>query len=82
MVNYSLKYCEELIERYINEYGGDIYTIDEGVLGLGTIILYGASGKKSVLITEYFINSWVSGHSIRKYNKLPKKYEKIVLENT
>jgi len=82
ITNYKLSYCESLIERYINEFGGGLLVINEGCLGLGTILLYGATGKKTILITEFFINSWVSGHKIRKYNKLPKKYEKLILQNT
>jgi len=78
MKNYSLKYCENLIDRYINEYEGEILTITEGILGLGQVILYNAEGKKSIVITEYFINSWTSGHKIRRYNKLPKKYKEII----
>lgn len=78
MKNYTLQSCEELIEKYVNELGGDLITIDEGCLGLGTILLYGATGKKSVLIKEYFINSWTSGHDIKMFNKLPKKYQHYI----
>ena len=78
MKNYSLKYCENLIDKYINEYEGEMLTITEGILGLGKVILYNAHGKKSIIITEYFINSWTSGHKIRMYNKLPKKYKQII----
>lgn len=76
MANYTLKSCEELIDTYVNEYGGDMFIIREGVLGLGTILLKDAKGKKTIIINEYFINSWMSGHSIRKYNTTPKKYLK------
>lgn len=78
MKNYSLKYCENLIDKYINEYKGEILTITEGILGLGKVILHNADGKKSIVITEYFINSWTSGHKVRMYNKLPKKYKQII----
>ena len=75
MRNFSLQSCEDLIERYVNDFGGEIFTLEEGCLGLGTIILTNAIGKKSILINEYFINSWNSGHDVKMYNKLPKKYE-------
>lgn len=78
MTNYSLKSCEDLIERYVNTYKGEVTTIEEGVLGLGVTLLHGAEGKKSVLIKEFYINEWTSGHSITKYNKLPKKYSKYI----
>ena len=75
MKNYSLSYCESLIDRYVNEYGGQVTTLEEGCLGLGKLILHDAPGMKSYVITEYFITSWTSGHKVRGYNKLPKKYE-------
>ena len=78
MNNYSLKQCEELIDKYVNEFQGECTVLEEGCLGLGKIILHNAEGKKSILITEYFINHWTSGHSIRMYNKLPKKYLKLI----
>jgi len=80
MKNFSLKSCEDLIEKYVNIFGGEAFTIDEGCLGLGTVVLTGAIDKKSVLIKEYFINSWSSGHNVKMYNELPKKY-KTLIEN-
>lgn len=62
---YDLKSCEELIDKYVNTYKGECEVIEEGCLGLG---------KKSIVITEIFVNSWTSTHTIRMYNKLPKKY--------
>ncbi len=78
--NYALSSCEDLIERYVVEYKGDAHIIREGVLGLGTIVLTNGvteSGAKlkSIIITEYYINAWQSGHKVRKYNKLPNKYQ-------
>ena len=78
MKNYSLKSCENLIDTYVNEYKGEATILDEGVLGLGKIILHSADGKKSIVITEYYINAWVSGHKVRKYNKLPNKYKSMI----
>lgn len=78
MRNFSLKSCEDLISTYVNEFGGEAFVVEEGVLGLGMVVLTNAIGKKSVLIKEYFINSWVSGHDVKKYNKLPKKYQKLI----
>ena len=76
--NYSLESCERLISRYVNEYGGECTELAEGCLGLGTILLHGAEGKKTILIQEFYINCWSSGHSIRMFNKMPKKYEKML----
>ena len=76
--NYSLQSCESLINKYVNEYGGEVATIEDGCLGLGTLLLHGAKGKKTILIKEFFINSWNSGHTIKMFNKMPKKYETIL----
>jgi len=75
---YSLECCENLIERYINQNGGEMITIDEGSLGLGIRLLHGAKGKKTIIIKEIFLNEWSSGHTITMYNKIPKKYQLII----
>ena len=76
MKNYSLKVCEDLIQQYV-EIDGDIIEIEPGILGLGKMLLI-AKGYKFVLITEYYINCWTSGHKIKMYNKIPKKYQHLV----
>lgn len=77
MKTYNLSSCETLITNYI-KYGGTSTVLSEGVLGLGTVLLHSAAGKKTILIKEFFINSWTSGHSVRMYNKVPKKYQTII----
>ena len=47
MTYYSLNACESLIDRYVSDYNGEITTVEEGVLGLGTIVLR-AEGKKTL----------------------------------
>ena len=79
MTNYSLKSCEDLISKYVNQYNGGIATIKEGCLGLGTLLLHSAEGKKTVIISEYFINSWQSGHTVKMFNKIPKKYKQYII---
>ena len=71
---YSLESCEKLINTYVNEYKGELMQVEEGCLGLGKLILHSAPNKKSFVIKEHFVNSWSSTHSVRAYNKLPKKY--------
>ena len=51
--------------------------LQEGVLGYGLCMLY-KKGLKTFIIKEYYINEWSSGHSIIGYNKMPKKYEKML----
>ena len=74
--NYRLETCENLMQKYI-EIGGEVLTVVEGCLGLGITICQ-AEGKKAAVIKEFFVSSWSSGHTITMYNKLPKKYEKMI----
>lgn len=78
MNTYSLKYCETLIQKYIYGYNGEATIIDEGILGLGTVLLHNAEGKKTIVIQEVYLNPWSSTHTISKYNKMPEKYEQIL----
>lgn len=80
MRSFRLKDCEMLIDKYINEYGGECTILNEGCLGLGTVLLHSAKNKKTILIKEVFLNEWSSGHTIRMYNKMPKKYKHKILE--
>ena len=75
----SLKYVDNLIEKYMSK-GGQMYTINEGSLGYGDVILFG-EGLKTCIVNEVFLNPWSSGHKIRFYNKMPKKYNDILNEN-
>jgi hypothetical protein len=75
---YTLTACQDLIDRYVNQFGGECTELEEGVLGLGTMILHNAEGKKTIVIKEVYLNPWSSGHTIRMYNKMPKKFEKML----
>ena len=70
---YTLSACQDVINRYI-EKGGEVITLEEGCLGLGVVACYG-EGLKFTIIKEVYLNEWSSGHTIRMYNKIPKKYE-------
>ena len=72
---YSCTAVEKLINQYA-EKGGECYQIEEGSLGYGQMILYG-DGLKTAVITEVYLNEWSSGHKIRMYNKMPKKYAEL-----
>jgi hypothetical protein len=78
MRTFSLKYCQDIIERYVNDYEGEILEIDEGGVGLGVLLLHSGVNAKTILITEVYLNCWSSTHKVRMYNKIPKKYEKII----
>jgi len=75
---YTLASCEKLIETYVNDFKGQCLILEEGCLGLGKILLHSAEGKKTVVITERFVSHWSSTHTIRKYKKIPAKYEKMI----
>lgn len=72
MKTYSLSTCLELISRYA-EIESEIITLEEGVLGLGTVICFG-DGLKTTVIQEIPLNEWSSAHTIRQYRETPKKY--------
>lgn len=69
---------EKLIQMYY-EHGGQCIQTDEGCLGAGDWILTG-EGLKTTIIKEIALNEWSTTHTVRQYNKCPKKYAKI-LEN-
>ena len=76
MTYYTLEACMNLSRKYY-EQGGVIDEIEEGVLGLGLRILHG-DGLKTAVIREVPRNEWTSWHTIRMYNKMPKKYTKMI----
>lgn len=45
---YTLSACEKLISKYL-EIGGETKIIQEGILGLGTVVCF-ANGKKTAII--------------------------------
>lgn len=77
-------YSCESIQRLINHYtesGGQILQIREGILGYGDLLLYSQTGDlKTIVVRESFLNEWSSAHTIRIYNKCPKKYQRLIEE--
>ncbi len=73
---YSLDACNKVIQQYYDN-NGEVIEVIEGCLGLGTTICIG-EGLKSCIIQEFYLNEWSSGHKIRFYNKIPKKYDKML----
>lgn len=76
----TLECCEKLMRDY-GEAGGEVVTVQEGCLGLGTVILRNLSNKnlREFVIEEYYINEWSSGHKVKIYTKgLPKKYLRML----
>jgi hypothetical protein len=78
MSHYTLQACENYIDKYVNEYGGECTIIEDGVLGLGTLVLHSAKGRKAVVIKEVYKTAWSSSHIVRMYKTLPNKYQKLI----
>jgi hypothetical protein len=76
MTTYTNKVVQDLINKYVDR-DGEVIEVIEGCLGYGTTIC-SAYGCKYAVIQEVFLNSWSSTHTIRMYNKLPKKYENLL----
>ena len=74
---YRLGTIEGLIKKYIDS-GGEVSILEEGSLGHGTSLLHNAPGKKVIVIKEVYLNPWSSGHTVRMYNRMPKKYKKAL----
>ena len=73
---YTLSACEDVMNKYY-ETGGEVITLEEGVLGLGLVVCFG-DGLKTCIIQERYLNEWSSGHTIRFYNNMPKKYATMI----
>lgn len=79
---YTCTAVAEFINRYtencrkVNK-EPNIVTLREGTLGYGNMVLM-CDGFKTAIIQERYLNCWSSGHTIRLYNKTPKKYLMLV----
>ena len=69
---YDCTAIENLIKRYAL-WGGQSYTIEDGCLGYGHMVLFG-DGLKTTIVKEIAVNTQYSMHTVRMYNKCPKKY--------
>lgn len=76
--HYTSTAVQKLINRYVKK-GGEVWTLEEGSLGYGLTMLIG-DGLKTVIIKEVPENAYNSLHTIRRYNKTPKKYLKMLEE--
>lgn len=70
---YESSEIDRLIDRY-QEKNGEVLQISEGTLGHGELVLSG-QGLKTAIIKEVYLNEWSSGHTVRMYNEVPKKYK-------
>lgn len=75
---YTCEAVAKLVQRYYDK-GGEVAEIEEGCLGYGFLILHG-EGLKTSVVKEVYFNEWSSAHTVRMYNKCPKKYAKLLEE--
>ena len=73
---YTCSAVEKLRDEYYRR-GGEFVEIIPGSLGYGLSIMYG-EGLKTTVVKEVPTSVWSSGHKIRMYNKMPKKYRKML----
>ena len=74
---YNYQQIDKLIQRYSELENSITFQMWEGVLGSGSWILT-APGKKTAIINEVYVNAWQSTHTLKMYNKTPKKYQSIL----
>lgn len=77
---YSPTSVNDFIKNYVAK-GGEVAVVQEGCLAHGLTILYDAANRLyNYIITEVPLNCWSSADKVRRYKKLPKKYQKMVNE--
>lgn len=73
---YTTSQIDELIGHYLSK-GGEVFQIEEGVLGHGHLVLW-AKGLKFATVKEVPLNEWSSAHKVRMSHKIGAKAAKIV----
>ena len=71
----SYKTYENLIEKYSKKENFMDWQID-GCLVDNHILT--ADGCKTTIVREKYLNEWSSCYEIIMYNKMPKKYQKVI----
>ena len=69
---YTSSAVQELANKYA-EVGGEVFEIEEGVLGWGLTVMM-AEGYKTAVVKEVPLSAWSSAHTVRMYNRTPRKY--------
>lgn len=72
---YNQTAIDNLFKQYENRAGFMSYLIPGSLLD-GYILT--APGCKTTIIKEVYLNEWSSGYSVRMYNTIPTKYQKII----
>ena len=72
-------YTSGVISKYlaiVEENGHEIYFIPGSLVD--NWIVLPTDKYKGAIIKECYLNPWSSGQTVRKYNKLPAKYQKVI----
>lgn len=75
-------YTSEAVEKLAEQYrarGGVITKLADSVLLEYGLAIFQATGAKSAVVRDVFLNEWSSAYAVRSYNVLPKKYQKMLL---
>lgn len=75
---YTCTAIQNLIDQYCNaDKKAKIITLQEGCLGYGLMVLM-CEGYKTAIVKEVPLNCWSSAHTVRFYNKTPKRYLMLI----
>lgn len=72
---YNQKAIDNIFKQYEKHENFIAWTIP-GALVDGYILT--ADGCKTTIIKEVYLNEWSSAYSVRMYNRIPAKYQKII----
>ncbi len=72
---YTQQEVDALIEKFSKRQNFKCYTIYGSLLDNHILT---ADGTKTAIIREKGLNEWSSAYSIKLYNKIPKKYQKVI----
>lgn len=72
---YSYKAADKIRERLLERAGAFVYEIPGALVDN---YIMGAAGCYTFIVREKYLNMYSSGVTIRKYRKIPAKYQKIV----
>lgn len=72
---YSYKTADKIRERLLERAGAFVYEIPGALVDN---YIMGADGCYTFIVREKYLNEWSSGVTIRKYCKIPAKYQKII----
>ena len=75
---YTNTCIENTIAKYI-DLGGQLDIIDENSCLLAfNLAVLSAPNYKYLIIKDKYLNDWSSAYTVKKYNKLPKKYSDLI----